>query len=315
MENKYAVVIYGPTGVGKTSTSIDVAKMLNGEIISADSMQIYKGMDIGTAKVTKEEMQGVKHYLIDVCKPNREFTVCDYVKKAKEKIDVILAKGKTPIIVGGTGLYLKALIENYDFNGVYKDEKIRKYYQQLAKKFGNEYVYNILKEKNPTRAEALNVNDTFRIIRALEIFDINERDKNVLPIQNTSVESDVKYIVFALTMDREKLYKRINKRVNLMYKQGLKNEVQTLIESGINPNCPSMQGIGYKEMISYLNKKAKARETKELIKRRSRNYAKRQLTFMHSINNVNEISAGRYAAKNIVKFVKNEMEKENEQNW
>ena len=290
MENKYAVVIYGPTGVGKTSTSIDVAKMLNGEIISADSMQIYKGMDIGTAKVTKEEMQGVKHYLIDVCKPNREFTVCDYVKKAKEKIDVILAKGKTPIIVGGTGLYLKALIENYDFNGVYKDEKIRKYYQQLAKKYGNEYVYNILKEKNPTRAEALNVNDTFRI-------------------------SDVKYIVFALTMDREKLYKRINKRVNLMYKQGLKNEVQTLIESGINPNCPSMQGIGYKEMISYLNKEAKARETKELIKRRSRNYAKRQLTFMHSINNVNEISAGRYAAKNIVKFVKNEMEKENEQNW
>lgn len=314
MENKYAVVIYGPTGVGKTNTSISVAKMLNGEIISADSMQIYKGMDIGTAKVTKEEMQGVKHYLINVCKPNREFTVCDYVTKAKEKMEKIFAKGKIPIIVGGTGLYLKALIENYDFNGVYKDEKIRKHYQQLAKKFGNEYVYNILKEKNPARAEALNVNDTFRVIRALEIYDIAERDENV--VQSPKIENvdDIKYIVFALTMDREKLYKRINKRVNVMYRQGLNNEVKTLLDSGINPNCPAMQGIGYKEMIAYLNKQAKARETKELIKKRSRNYAKRQLTFMHSMKNVNEISAGRYAAKNIVKFVKSEVEK-NEQNW
>lgn len=313
MKNKYAVVIYGPTGVGKTNTSISVAKMLDGEIISADSMQIYKGMDIGTAKVTKEEMQGVKHYLIDVCKPNREFTVCDYVQKAKDKMDKIFAKGKTPIIVGGTGLYLKALIENYDFNGVYKDEKIRKYYQQLAKKFGNEYIYNILKEKNPARAETLNINDTFRVIRALEIYDIAERDGNAVQIPKNESKNDVKYIIFALTMDREKLYKRINRRVNLMYRQGLKDEVKMLLESGISPNCPAMQGIGYKEMIAHLNNQAKARETKELIKKRSRNYAKRQLTFMHSLKNVNETPAGRYAAKNIVKFVKSEEEK-NEQN-
>lgn len=312
MKNKCAVIIYGPTGVGKTSTSIAVAKMLNGEIVSADSMQVYKGMDIGTAKITKEEMQGIKHHLIDVCKPNREFTVCDYVKKAKENINKILEKGKLPIIVGGTGLYLKALIENYDFNGVYKDEKIRKHYQQLAKKYGNEYIYNILKEKNPTRAEALNVNDTFRVIRAFEIFDINERDKDKVLAQKTENKNDINYIVFALTMDRERLYKRINKRVNIMYRQGLKDEVQKLMNDGVNPECPAMQGIGYKEMIAHLNKEAKARETKELIKRRSRNYAKRQLTFLHSMPNVNEIPAGRYAAKHIVEFVKNELGKENE---
>lgn len=315
MEKSLVVVIYGPTGVGKTNTSISVAKKLNGEIISADSMQIYKGMDIGTAKITKEEMQGIKHYMLDVCKPNKEFTVCDYVKKAKECIAKIVAKNKTPIIVGGTGLYLKALIENYDFSGVYKDDKIRKHYQKLAEQHGNEYIYNILKEKNPSRAQALNVNDQFRIIRALEIFDINQQN-NSLNNNNiiTKEDEDFEYLVFALTMDREKLYKRINKRVNVMYRQGLKEEVKALLDENISAECPSMQAIGYKEMIDHLNKKAKARETKELIKRRSRNYAKRQITFEHSLKNVIEIPAGKSAVNNIVKIVNEKLRENNEQN-
>ncbi|MBO4412922.1 MAG: tRNA (adenosine(37)-N6)-dimethylallyltransferase MiaA, partial [Clostridia bacterium] len=180
---KDVIIIYGPTGIGKTKTSINLAKALNGEIISADSMQIYKNMDIGTAKITKQEMQGVKHYLIDVCSPKRKFTACDFVNKCETAIEEILSKNKQPIIVGGTGLYLKSLIEGYDFNGVYKDEKLRKKYKNLAEKFGNEYIFNILKEKNPKRAEQLNVNDTLRVVRALEILELKKEEKVVLKQQ------------------------------------------------------------------------------------------------------------------------------------
>lgn len=304
---KLAVVIYGPTGVGKTSASLAVAKMLNGEIISADSMQIYKGMDIGTAKITKAEMQGVRHHMLSIVKPNKEFTVCDYVNKTKQKIDEILSRGKLPIIVGGTGLYIKALVEDYEFSGVYKDNKIRNKYHNIAEKHGNEFLHKILEEKNPEKAETINVNDTFRIIRALEIIELQEKGEFV-QTENVKNNSDIEYLVFAITMDRNKLYKRINARVNKMFKAGLKQEVKALVESGVKLDAPSMQGIGYKELIAHFNKEMKMKETRELIKRRSRNYAKRQLTFMRGMNNVIEIAAGKNSTNEIVNLVKSKLE-------
>ena len=304
---KLAVVIYGPTGVGKTSASLSVAKRLGGEIISADSMQVYKGMNIGTAKISKEEMKGVKHHMLSIVSPNREFTVCDYVKRTKQKIDEIIARGKLPIIVGGTGLYIKALVEDYEFSGVYKDNKIRNKYNSIAKKFGNEHLHKILEEKNAERAAQINVNDTFRIVRALEIIELQESG-NFVKEEKVKTKSDIEYLVFAITMDREKLYKRINARVNKMFKDGLKKEVKSLVDSGAKVNSPAMQGIGYKELISHFNKEMKMKETKELIKRRSRNYAKRQLTFMRGMNNVIEVAAGKQLAEQIVDQVKSKLE-------
>lgn len=302
---KLAVVIYGPTGVGKTSASLAIAKMLKGEIISADSMQVYKGMDIGTAKISKEEMQGVRHHMLSIVKPNKEFTVCDYVNKTKQKVEQILSRGKLPIIVGGTGLYIKALVEDYEFSGVYKDNKIRNKYHNIAEKYGNEYLHKMLAEKNPSKAETICVNDTFRIIRALEIIELQESGKFNEPVKH---ESDVEYLVFAITMDRNKLYKRINARVNKMFRQGLKKEVKALVESGVNKDSPAMQGIGYKELIAHFNKEMKMKETRELIKRRSRNYAKRQLTFMRGMKDVVEIKAGKNAVNEIATLVKAKLE-------
>ena len=299
------IVIYGPTGVGKTKASIRLAKELNGEIISADSMQVYKGMDIGTAKITKVEMQGVKHHMLSIVSPRRDWTVYDFVTRAKECIRQIHERGKTAIIVGGTGLYLKALIENYDFSGVYKDSKIRKKYQDIAKKKGSEFLYNLLKEKCPERAENLFENDTFRIVRALEVLELKEKAQmEEKPKENT--KSEFNFEIFALVDDREKLYKRINSRVNQMFKDGLKNEVKALLESGVSEKYPSMQGIGYKELISYFNKEIKINEAKELIKKRSRNYAKRQLTFLNSFDNYTKIQAGKNAVNDILSHLKEE---------
>lgn len=302
---KSVIIIYGPTGIGKTSTSINLAKELNGEIISADSMQIYKDMNIGTAKITKQEMQGVKHHLIDVCSPKRKFTACDFVNKCEQAIEEIFSKNKQPIIVGGTGLYLKSLIEGYDFNNVYKDEKIRKKYKNLAEKFGNEYIFNILKEKNPKRASELNVNDTLRVIRALEILELKKEEVSVKKAQKYN------YILFNLTMPREKLYERINQRVDKMLEDGLKDEVEGLIKSGIKQDCQAMQGIGYKEFISYLNGEMNFDDCIELIKKRTRNYAKRQITFLNSFKDVINIPAGENASLEIIKYLK----ENNYANW
>ena len=299
---KKVIILYGPTGVGKTSTSIKLAKILNGEIISADSMQVYKGMDIGTAKITQEEMEGIPHHLISIISPQEEWTVYDFVVKAKECINEIFAKNKTPILVGGTGLYIKALIENYDFNGADKDTEIRKKYQNLASEKGNEFVYSLLKEKCPERAEKLSENDTFRIVRALEILEIKE--KNLNKPQISEKKPDYEYIIFALMKDREKLYKKINGRVTKMFKLGLKEEVKSLLDQNIDENCPALQGIGYKELIQYFHKELNLKQTKELIKKRTRNYAKRQITFLNSFTNVVKIPAGKNATKCILKTLK-----------
>ncbi len=271
---KKILIILGPTAVGKSEFGVFLAKKFNGEIISADSVQIYKGLDIGSAKVTNEEMEGVKHHCIDIIAPESEFSVFDFVKLTREKIDEIIERGKLPIIVGGTGLYVKALLEGYDFGGQGKDEEYRK---RLEKKWEKESdgLYETLKLKQPDLALKIKPNDKKRIIRALEISEFGS-----LP---TSSKSEFDALVVTLNMDRQKLYDRINERVDKMIGLGLVEEVKKLIALGLKKENQSMKAIGYKEVISFLSGEIDEQRMVELIKQHSRNYAKRQMTFFRSL--------------------------------
>lgn len=273
------IVIFGPTGIGKSKTAVNLAKELNGEIISCDSMQIYKGLDVGTAKISCDEMDGIKHYLIDIIEPSDQFSVGDYVVLAREKIKDIISRKKVPIIVGGTGLYINALKNNFDFGNAGKSDEIRKKYEIVLKEKGKDFLYNLLKEKNPSRAEKIEKNDTKRVIRALEI------EENKKEIVNEK-EDNYQYIIFGLSAEREKIYDNINKRTEKMFNDGLIEEVKKLMDSGVKKDAQSMQGIGYKEVISGLENGNSIDEIKELIKRKTRNYAKRQLTFMRGMKDL-----------------------------
>lgn len=273
------IVIFGPTGIGKSKTAVNLAKELNGEIISCDSMQIYKGLDVGTAKISCDEMDGIKHHLIDIIEPSDQFSVGDYVVLAREKIKDIISRKKVPIIVGGTGLYINALKNNFDFGNAGKSDEIRKKYEIVLKEKGKDFLYNLLKEKNPSRAEKIEKNDTKRVIRALEI------EENKKEIVNEK-EDNYQYIIFGLSAEREKIYDNINKRTEKMFNDGLIEEVKKLMDSGVKKDAQSMQGIGYKEVISGLENGNSIDEIKELIKRKTRNYAKRQLTFMRGMKDL-----------------------------
>lgn len=279
MNKKKVVFILGPTAVGKTFFSVKLAKKLNGEIISADSVQVYKGLDIGSAKVTKEEMQGVVHYAIDILEPWEEFSVYDFVEYTKHKIDEIASKNKLPIIVGGTGLYVKALTLGYNFGGVNKDANLRENLEKLAGEKGNDYLYQMLLEKDKDMAEKTDKNNTVRLVRALEIAlsDGQKQTGNV----------DIDYLIFALVKDRAILYDAINKRVDTMLANGLIDEVKSLKQSGLTAQNQSMRAIGYKEVLSYLDGEIDYDRMVEILKQHSRNYAKRQLTFLRGMQNVN----------------------------
>ena len=279
MNKKKVVFILGPTAVGKTFFSVKLAKKLNGEIISADSVQVYKGLDIGSAKVTKEEMQGVVHYAIDILESWEEFSVYDFVEYTKHKIDEIASKNKLPIIVGGTGLYVKALTLGYNFGGVNKDANLRENLEKLAEEKGNDYLYQMLLEKDKDMAEKTDKNNTVRLVRALEIAlsDGQKQTGNV----------DIDYLIFALVKDRAILYDAINKRVDTMLANGLIDEVKSLKQSGLTAQNQSMRAIGYKEVLSYLDGEIDYDRMVEILKQHSRNYAKRQLTFLRGMQNVN----------------------------
>lgn len=279
MNKKKVVFILGPTAVGKTFFSVKLAKKLSGEIISADSVQVYKGLDIGSAKVTKEEMQGVVHYAIDILEPWEEFSVYDFVEYTKQKIDEIVSKNKLPIIVGGTGLYVKALTLGYNFGGVNKDANLRENLEKLAEEKGNDYLYQMLLEKDKDMAEKTDKNNTVRLVRALEIAlsDGQKQTGNV----------DIDYLIFALVKDRAILYDAINKRVDTMLANGLIDEVKSLKQSGLTAQNQSMRAIGYKEVLSYLDGEIDYDRMVEILKQHSRNYAKRQLTFLRGMQNVN----------------------------
>ena len=277
-EKQKVIVICGPTASGKTATSIELAKKLNGEIISADSMQIYKDMDIGTAKPTKEEMQGIKHYLLDFVSPEERYSVAQYKQDAKKAIKEILAKGKTPIIVGGTGLYVDSLIYEIEYNDINIDENYREELEKIQEKEGLEKLYQMAIEIDPIAMEKISKNDKKRIMRVLEIYKATGKTKTQQEIESRQKPVEYDYKVFAINWDREILYQRINKRVDIMINQGLIKEVQNILAK-YNKFPTAMQGLGYKEVVEYINGVCTKEEMIEKIKMETRRYAKRQLTW------------------------------------
>lgn len=278
MEKPKVIVICGPTASGKTALSIELAKKINGEIVSADSMQIYKDMNIGSAKVTNEEMQEIKHYMIDCVSPDERFSVADYKTNAKNAIEEIIKKGKNPIVVGGTGLYIDALIYEIEYKDIKIDENYRKELQEIEKNQGLEVLYKKALEIDPKAMEKISQNDSKRIMRVLEIYKATGKNKTEQEAESRLKEIPYDYKVFALTMDRDKLYGRINKRVDIMIENGLIDEVKNLLEK-YSEFPTAMQGLGYKEVRDYLQEKITKDEMIEKIKQESRRYAKRQLTW------------------------------------
>ena len=274
------LVIIGPTAVGKTKLSIEMAKRYNGEIISGDSMQIYRGMDIGTAKIKPEEMEGIPHYLIDIKEPTENFSVAEFQLLVRAKIDEIAQKGKLPIIVGGTGLYIQSVIYDYQFSDVPGDEAYRLALEERVKEIGHEALYKELLEVDPDSAAQIHPNNVRRVIRALEIFHLT--GKTMQEFQRTQ-QPDLLYdtAIIGLTMEREKLYERINYRVDIMVEEGLIEEVKRLYQQGLR-DCQSIQAIGYKELFAYFDGKIALDEAIANLKQNSRRYAKRQLTWFRN---------------------------------
>lgn len=278
MPKPKVIVICGPTASGKTALSIELAKKINGEIISADSMQIYKDMDIGTAKPDQEEMQGIKHYLLDFVNPDERYSVAEYKKDATNAIEEILQKGKTPIIVGGTGLYVDTLIYGIEYNDIKIDEEYRQKLEEIAEKQGLETLYNMAVKIDETAMKKISVNDKKRIIRVLEIYKATGKTKTQQEIESRKNGVKYDYKIFALNMNRETLYNRINLRVDIMIEKGLIDEVKKLKEK-YNKFPTAMQGLGYKEVVEYLERKITKEEMIEKIKMETRRYSKRQLTW------------------------------------
>lgn len=278
MQKDKVIVICGPTASGKTALSIELAKKVNGGIISCDSMQIYKDMNIGTAKPTIEEMQGIKHYLLDFVSPNERYSVADFKKDAKNAIKEILSKGKVPIIVGGTGLYLDSLIYEIEYQNIEFDENYRKKLEQEVEEKGLEELYDKAKKIDPVAIEKISKNDKKRILRILEIYHATGKNKTEQEIESRKNEVEYDYKVYAISWDREELYARINKRVDLMIEQGLIDEVKNILQK-YEQFPTAMQGLGYKEVVDYLQGNCTKQEMIEKIKMETRRYAKRQMTW------------------------------------
>lgn len=273
------IILTGPTAVGKTKASIGLAKALNGEIISADSMQVYKHMDIGSAKIRPEEMQGIKHYLIDELEPDEEFHVVKFQQMAKAAIDEIHAKGQIPIVVGGTGFYIQALLYDIDFTENQEDSAYRKELEQLASEKGTEYLHEMLCKVDPMSANTIHANNVKRVIRALEFYQQTGEKISAHNEQERAKESPYDFCYFVLNDDRTHLYERINLRIDQMLEEGLIEEVQSLKDKGYTRDMVSMQGLGYKEILDYLNGKYSLEEAIYILKRDTRHFAKRQLTW------------------------------------
>ena len=276
---KKLVVLTGPTAVGKTELSIRLAKAINGEIISADSVQIYKKLDIGSAKITTEEMDNVKHYLVDELEPDEEFNVYRFKEMALSAIEKIYAKGKIPIIVGGTGFYIQSVLYDIDFENESSDSIYREKLENEAKEFGNEYLHNKLKKVDESSAKQIHPNNVKRVIRALEFYYENGYPISVHNKEQRENVSPYNFSYIVLNDDRKLLYDRINKRVDIMVDKGLFSEVKGLLDEGYSRELTSMQGIGYKEVCAYYFGELSKKGAIELIKKNTRHFAKRQLTW------------------------------------
>lgn len=278
MSKPKIICVAGPTASGKTSYAIDLAKKTDGEVVSCDSMQIYKYMNIGTAKPTKEEMDGIPHHMIDFVDPRENYSVADYVRDAKECIDDILSRGKMPIVCGGTGLYMDSLIGGIEFQDEKFDEEYRAELTAFAEKEGVAALHKILEEADSEAAGKIHPNNVKRVIRALEIIKstgLTKTESDRRAVKESAYDAEI----FGLDMDREVLYDRINRRVDIMMEQGLIKEVESLLKMGIPRESTAMQAIGYKELVSYFQGECGLEDAVETIKRESRRYAKRQLTW------------------------------------
>ena len=276
---KPLIILTGPTAVGKTKASIALAKAVNGEIISADSMQVYKYMDIGSAKIRPEEMNGVKHYLVDVLEPDEEFHVVRFQQMAKAAMDEIYAKGKIPIIVGGTGFYIQAILNDIDFTENDEDTPYRAELEQIALDKGNEFLHQMLAEVDPKSAEMIHANNVKRVIRALEFYKQTGQRISEHNETERAKESPYNFCYFVLNDERERLYERIELRIDQMVEEGLVEEVKALMDKGYTRDMVSMQGLGYKEILDYLNGISSLEEAIYILKRDTRHFAKRQLTW------------------------------------
>ena len=279
MEKLKLIVILGPTAVGKTNLSIALAQKLSTEIISGDSMLVYKGFDIGTAKPTLEEMKGIKHHIIDILEPWENFNVSDFHDKVKPLIEQINNEGKIPILAGGTGLYVKSQLEGYIFNETSGDVEYRKHLEKLASKHGKEYVYKMLQEVDPQTAQRLHVNNFNRIIRALEVYHLGKEQISQKNHYELTGELIYDAYIVGLNRSRQNLYDRINQRVDIMMDCGFVDEVQSLLQNGAKIDWQSMKGIGYREIASYLNGDIDLDTAVYEMKKATRHFAKRQFTW------------------------------------
>lgn len=295
MCKKPMIILTGPTAVGKTALSIDLAKAINGAIISADSMQVYRHMDIGSAKITKEEMQGVPHYLIDVLEPQEEFHVVKFVELAKKALEEIYANGQIPIVTGGTGFYIQALLYDIDFTDQECDEAYRESLAQIAKEKGADVLHEMLREVDPKSAEAIHANNVKRVIRALEFYHLSGQKISEHNEAEREKTSPYQFAYFVLTDNRAHLYERIEKRVDQMMEQGLLDEVRHLKEMGYHRDMVSMQGLGYKEILDALDGKMTLNEAVLKIKKETRHFAKRQLTWFKRERDVIWFDKEKYA--------------------
>jgi len=311
VEKEKVIVIVGPTAIGKTDLSIQLAKELQTEIISGDSMQVYKGMDIGTGKITKEEMADIPHYMLNIRQPNEDFSVATFKELVEEHIKVINEKGKIPIIVGGTGLYIQAVLFDYQFSEQKRDEKFTKELENLLEREGNIALHEKLKKVDPIQASKIHPNNYRRVIRALEVFEstgktMTERHKT----QNKTSKND--YVLIGLEMNRDKLYERINRRVEKMVQDGLVEEVRALYDKGFS-DTQAMKAIGYKEIIPYLEQEMSLDEAVSILQRNSRRYAKRQYTWFKNQMDVTWFDAEKVAnptyLKGILQYIENSVTK------
>ena len=293
------LIICGATATGKTALAVKLAKALNTEIISADSQLVYRGLNVGTAKPTAEEMQGIKHHLIDVVDASESFSVSDYEERALPIIDGLLNKGKTPIICGGTGYYINSILYKLGYGNTKADDAVRAKYEKISDERGKEYLHSLLMEVDEPTAKKLHCNDVKRVIRALEIYETSGKRKSE---QCDEMKPRYDYLAVAVDYPREELYERINLRVKKMFDEGLVDEVKRLIDSGIDENCQCMQAIGYKEVLEGLKNGDNDSTMRDIIAKNTRNYAKRQITFFKKLANIAWIKPEQATTQNILKM-------------
>ena len=297
------IVILGPTAVGKTQLSIDLAKVLQTEIISGDSMLVYKGFDIGTAKPTQEEMSGVKHHIIDILQPWENFNVSDFHAIAKRLIHEINSAGKIPILAGGTGLYVKSLVEGYEFNKTSGDNAYRSHLEELATTHGKQYVHDMLKEVDPQTAARLHVNNFNRVIRALEVHHLGKESVSQSSQYEKTGELVYDTFIVGLNRERQNLYDRINKRVDIMMENNFVDEVKQLMNNGAQIDWQSMKGIGYREIAAYLNGDMNLEVAVDEMKKATRHFAKRQITWYKKMPYIKWYDADKLSYENLLTTV------------